>query len=112
MDMLIKNIKQLVTPLGNKAKKGRDMKKLLIKNNIDMLIRNSVIREIDYSIDLPGDFEGSVITADELVATPGLVDPHTHIPFYGMRFEEFFLREQGAAYMAIVEAGGGIVSTT
>ncbi len=112
MDMLIKNIKQLVTPLGNKAKKGRDMKKLLIKNNIDMLIRNSVIREIDYSIDLPGDFEGSVITADELVATPGFVDPHTHIPFYGMRFEEFFLREKGADYMAIMEAGGGIVSTT
>ena len=42
---------------------------------------------------------------------PGLVDPHTHTVFGGDRVHEFEMRIQGADYMAIMAAGGGIVST-
>ncbi len=45
------------------------------------------------------------------VVTPGLVDPHTHLVFAGSREEEFAQRSQGAEYMDILRAGGGILAT-
>ncbi len=42
---------------------------------------------------------------------PGLVDPHTHIPFLGDRSSELVMRLQGKTYMDIGRAGGGILST-
>jgi len=43
--------------------------------------------------------------------TPGFVDPHTHLPWLGDRAGEFEQRLAGATYMAIMAAGGGIMST-
>jgi imidazolonepropionase len=43
--------------------------------------------------------------------TPGLVDPHTHLLFAGSREDEVRLRQQGAGYLDILAAGGGILST-
>ena len=43
--------------------------------------------------------------------TPGLIDPHTHLLFAGRRTAEFRLRQRGAAYLEILAAGGGILST-
>lgn len=43
--------------------------------------------------------------------TPGLVDPHTHLLFAGSRAGELVLRQQGAGYLEILQAGGGILST-
>jgi imidazolonepropionase len=43
--------------------------------------------------------------------TPGLVDPHTHLLFAGSREGELVLRQRGAAYLEILAAGGGILST-
>jgi imidazolonepropionase len=43
--------------------------------------------------------------------TPGLVDAHTHLLFAGSREGELALRQQGAGYLEILAAGGGILST-
>lgn len=51
------------------------------------------------------------IEADGGVVTPGLIDPHTHLLFGGSREGELVLRQQGASYMDILAAGGGILST-
>jgi imidazolonepropionase len=45
------------------------------------------------------------------LVTPGLVDPHTHLVFAGSREGELRLRQRGAGYLEILEAGGGILST-
>lgn len=45
------------------------------------------------------------------VVTPGLVDAHTHLVFMGSREHEYELRLQGADYLAILAAGGGIMAT-
>ncbi|HTK44885.1 MAG TPA: imidazolonepropionase [Patescibacteria group bacterium] len=43
--------------------------------------------------------------------TPGLIDPHTHLLFAGTREAELVLRQRGADYLEILQAGGGILST-
>ena len=45
------------------------------------------------------------------LATPGLVDCHTHLVYGGQRANEFAMRLDGADYETIARAGGGIVST-
>ncbi len=45
------------------------------------------------------------------VATPALIDCHTHLVFGGNRAREFEMRLEGATYEEIAQAGGGIVST-
>jgi imidazolonepropionase len=56
-----------------------------------------------------GDYE--VIDAGGMLATAGLVDPHTHLIFDGNRANEFLMRCQGKTYSEIAEAGGGIVAS-
>ena len=45
------------------------------------------------------------------LATPGLVDCHTHLVYGGQRANEFAMRLAGASYEEVAKAGGGIVST-
>jgi len=52
------------------------------------------------------------VDASGKVVCPGFVDPHTHVVYAGDRVAEFEMRIQGATYMQIMRAGGGIVSTT
>ena len=48
---------------------------------------------------------------DGRLATPGLIDCHTHIVHGGDRAREFEMRLEGATYEEIARTGGGIVST-
>lgn len=45
------------------------------------------------------------------LATPGLIDCHTHIVYGGNRAHEFEQRLSGVSYADIAKAGGGIAST-
>lgn len=45
------------------------------------------------------------------LATPGLIDCHTHLVYGGDRANEFEMRLNGATYEEIARAGGGIAST-
>jgi imidazolonepropionase len=52
-----------------------------------------------------------MLDVDGRCLIPGFVDPHTHLPWYGDRANEFEMRLGGASYMEIMNAGGGIMST-
>ena len=52
-----------------------------------------------------------LVDATGKTVTPGLVDAHTHLVWAGWREEEYRLKLQGATYLEIMEAGGGIMST-
>ncbi len=52
-----------------------------------------------------------VFDAGGRVATPGLIDCHTHLVYAGNRAHEFEQRLQGVSYEDIARAGGGIAST-
>ena len=45
------------------------------------------------------------------LATPALIDCHTHVVHGGNRAAEFELRLQGASYAEVARAGGGILAT-
>jgi imidazolonepropionase len=51
------------------------------------------------------------IDAEGGTITPGLIDAHTHLLFGGSREGELRLRQDGAGYLEILAAGGGILST-
>ena len=51
------------------------------------------------------------IDAAGRVVLPGFVDPHTHLVWIGDRAGEFEMRLAGQSYQAIMQAGGGIMST-
>jgi len=51
------------------------------------------------------------IDAAGCVVTPGLVDPHAHLPSWGSRAAEFAQRLAGVPYLEILAAGGGILHT-
>ena len=52
-----------------------------------------------------------VVDHREGLATPGLVDAHTHAAWVGSRGKEYAMRMAGADYEQISAAGGGIVAS-
>lgn len=54
---------------------------------------------------------GNTVDCGGRLATPGLIDCHTHIVHGGNRAEEFEKRLSGVSYADIAKAGGGIAST-
>jgi len=108
MRILIENLKQLVTPYDKNIKKGTHMDSLRVLKNISILIDDGYIVDIGRFSNSNVDFR---IDASSLVAMPGFVDSHTHIPFYGKRWKEFYMRNAGKDYMEILNAGGGILET-
>jgi imidazolonepropionase len=70
------------------------------------------IRWVGPEAELPAEFAGGdTLDAGGRLVVPGLVDCHTHLAFGGWRADEFELRLQGAGYLDIARAGGGIMST-
>jgi imidazolonepropionase len=62
--------------------------------------------------EIPGNWEG--VDRQDFggrLATPALIDCHTHLVFGGNRAREFEMRLEGATYEEIARAGGGIVSS-
>jgi len=53
----------------------------------------------------------AVVDARGLLAAPGFVDAHTHLPFAGTREMEFDARSRGETYASIAAKGGGIASS-
>ena len=104
----------LVTPLGNNARKGEEMKDLKVLHDAFIFIEDGVIKATGLMKDI--EVLGLSGTAEWLdvkgrVVLPGFVDSHTHLVFGGFRPDEFSWRLKGDSYMSIMERGGGIQST-
>jgi len=109
MDLLIKNIGILVTPEGFSPKKGKAQANIRTIKNAAIGIKGSKIEYIGEEAAAP--LAAQEYDAGGRLATPGLVDAHTHLVFGGFRQHELAAKIAGASYLDILKAGGGILST-
>jgi imidazolonepropionase len=113
--ILLKNIKTLVNPARDDVVRGNDLNSIKISHDVWLGASGEHISFIGHRDDFQKNCQLSpdavVIDASEFVALPGLVDPHTHLPFAGTRQDEFRLKLQGVSYQDIAEKGGGIRGT-
>jgi imidazolonepropionase len=111
--LLVRDLRQLVTPAGNEAPlRGDALGRLEVLEDAFVLCEGGRITATGRMRDL-GRLDGEVEELDGSgrCAVPGLVDCHTHSCFAGDRVEEFALRARGASYEELHAAGGGILST-
>ncbi len=109
--MLIHSATQLLTLAGG-PQRGRSLGALGIIENGAILIRDEKIVAVGKTDELRADYPGEPsLDASGCVVMPGLVDPHTHLIWGGDRAREFEMRLEGAKYLDILAAGGGIIST-
>lgn len=110
MNMIIKNIGEIVTPKGHKGLFGVEMKDLQVLRGKAIYIKDGIIEKIGEEKDILelGDKNTEIVDANGKTVLPGFVDSHTHFVFGGYREDEFNLRLQGVGYMEIMEKGGGI----
>ncbi|KAA0944205.1 imidazolonepropionase [Sporosarcina sp. ANT_H38] len=93
------------------------MNELTIIEDGSIWIEEGIIQAVGTTQELEEQFkdrahEAEITDASGHLVTPGLVDPHTHIAYGGSREREFEMRLEGATYMDIMNAGGGIHATT
>ena len=113
IDLLIHSAGQLCTITGpGGPQKGNSLGELGIIPDGAIAVDRGEIVAVGSTQGLQARFQANkTIDAEGRCLTPGFVDPHTHIPWYGDRANEFEQRLAGASYMEIMAAGGGIMST-
>ncbi|HNS66313.1 MAG TPA: imidazolonepropionase, partial [Mesotoga infera] len=108
LDLAILNLNSIVTPVSSGPVRGRGMTRIECIKESNIGIMNGKIVYIGPEIPTAEKY----IDGRGLIAIPGFIDCHTHIPFTGDRSREFLMRLEGKSYMDIMKAGGGIRSTS
>jgi len=109
--MLIHSANQLLTLAGG-PQRGRVLGSLGIIGNGAVIVRDETIVAVGTTDELQAAYKDeSPLDASGCVVMPGFVDPHTHLIWSGDRSREFEMRLEGAKYLDLLAAGGGILST-
>ncbi|KAI3659176.1 hypothetical protein MP638_006958, partial [Amoeboaphelidium occidentale] len=115
--LLIHNAAQVVQVCSKKEqfKAGHEMNDISILKNASIVVsmdgriaaveKSDVLAELDWF--KSAKFERT-INAEGKAILPGFIDGHTHPVWSGDRVHEYELKIQGATYMGIHKAGGGI----
>ncbi|MFH1699003.1 MAG: imidazolonepropionase [Candidatus Zixiibacteriota bacterium] len=110
--LLIENIGQLVSMRGPVPRRGAGMSEIGLIENGFVAVSGDIITAIGSAEEKSGKIDPAencvVISAENKVVSPGLIDAHTHPVFTGTRELEFEMRLSGKSYMDIAKAGGGI----
>ena len=118
MQHALTGIKQLVTCAnqGFKPKRGLELKDVGIIENATVVVEDGRILALGTASSLTKIM--SKIPPENIYdvrgrsVVPGFVDSHTHVLFAGTRETEFAMRCEGKSYMEILNAGGGILSSS
>jgi imidazolonepropionase len=110
-NMLIHSASQLLTLAGG-PQRGKTLGTLGIIENGAVVIRDEKIIAVGTTDELKNAYpDEPTLDASRCVLMPGFVDPHTHLIWAGDRANEFEMKMGGMAYLDILAAGGGILST-
>lgn len=112
-DLWITNLGELATPLGSDPLGGARQGEVSRRRGVDVLCRAGRIAAIAAPREIERETDGNTKRLDARGGTlvPGLIDPHTHLPWAGSRETEFGQRLAGRSYQEIAAAGGGILAT-
>jgi imidazolonepropionase len=114
-DFVVRNASEVVTCAGAAPRAGADAADVASVPNGAVAARAGEIvwvGEESQLADAVDERPGTtVLDAGGRAVLPGLVDPHTHLPWAGDRAGEFARRLEGATYSQIAAEGGGILST-
>ena len=113
-DILIVNANELITLAGGseKPRTGKQMRDIGIIKGGCVAVKDGKIIAVGKTSDVRKTVRAeTIINASGKTVMPGFVDPHTHLVFAGSREDEFQMRVEGASYMDILRAGGGILKT-
>jgi len=113
-DILIVNANELITLAGGseKPRTGKQMRDIGIIKGGCVAVKGGKIIAVGKTSDVRKAVRAeTIINASGKTVMPGFVDPHTHLIFAGSREDEFQMRVEGASYMDILKAGGGILKT-
>lgn len=109
--MLIHSASQLLTLKGG-PQRGKALGTLGIIENGAVVVRDEKIVAVGTTEELRAAYpDEPTLDAGHSVVMPGFVDPHTHLIWAGDRANEFEMKMSGMAYLDILAAGGGIIST-
>ena len=114
VDLIIEHAQQLITARGytQRPAKGPEMEDLGIIHDGAVAIANEKIVAVSKSEEILSRYAASErLDAAGKIATPGLIDAHTHFVFAGSRESELELKIKGASYLEILQKGGGILRT-
>ena len=116
VDMLVSPIGELVTSATDSGLlKGSELNQVRRIKNAAIAIKDGSIIAVGEAAAVAAQVkvtaQTQIVDASGKLASPGLVDPHTHLIFDGNRANEFLMRCQGRTYTEIAEAGGGIVAS-
>ena len=110
-DLLVGPIGCLVPCAGEAPRRGAEASELPVVGEGALGIRDGRVAFVGPWKEVRGASAARRLEAPGATVLPGLVDPHTHVPFIGDRAHELALRLRGATYMEIARAGGGILKT-
>lgn len=114
-DLVVAGCRELVTCAGPLPKRGRDMRQVGLVENGWVASSKGVIvfagNEDDFHSQVSPEPDAATVEGRGLLAMPGFIDAHTHLPFAGDRAREFGLRIQGWTYQQLAERGMGIQTT-
>ncbi len=113
-DLLIVNAEELLTLAdgSQKPRTGKQMRELGIVRDGAIAVREGRIVAVGKTRDIMKTFKAENVTsAKGKIVLPGFVDPHTHLVFAGSGEDEFQMRVEGASYMEMLNASGGILKT-
>lgn len=121
-DLLIHGLAEIATPRGSTSRAGAEQRRVERRRaadsadgTLEVLCRDGRIlfvgSEAERRERFGGLHEARRLDGGGGTLVPGLVDPHTHLPWAGSREEEFARRLEGATYQEIAAEGGGILAT-
>lgn len=113
-DTILLHFSQVFNPLDQgHPLVGADMSQADIIEDGYIAIKDGKILKVgsgEPATDLIGE-ETELVDYSGKLATPGLIDCHTHLVYGGSREHEFAMKLRGISYLDILKQGGGILNT-
>ena len=111
IDLLVKNVKELVNPASDEVVRGRSLNSIRISRDLWIGSTGEIVTFLGFEEEFNKECvlkdNAVVIDGSGYIAFPGFVDPHTHLPFAETRQDEFRQKLQGVSYQEIAAKGGG-----